>query len=136
VLIFPSEWYETFGRVAVESFAKATPAIAANIEAIAELADHGRIGFHFRPGDPEDLAAQVERALNSPSELAVMRREARRVRVQVHGRRDLPAADASRRVLRSAQESASCSAGKSPFCESPSWMAASCVTSVAVAAAV
>jgi glycosyltransferase involved in cell wall biosynthesis len=31
VLIFPSEWYETFGRVAVESFAKATPAIAANI---------------------------------------------------------------------------------------------------------
>jgi glycosyltransferase involved in cell wall biosynthesis len=77
VLIFPSEWYETFGRVAVESFAKATPAIAANIGAIAELVDHGRTGFHFRSGDPEDLAAQVERALHSASELAVMRREAR-----------------------------------------------------------
>jgi glycosyltransferase involved in cell wall biosynthesis len=77
VLIFPSEWYETFGRVAVEAFAKGTPAIAANIGAIAELVDHGRTGLHFRPGDPEDLAVQVGRALDSPAELAVMRREAR-----------------------------------------------------------
>ncbi len=77
VLVFPSEWYETFGRVAVEAFAKGTPAIAANIGAIAELVDHGRTGLHFRPGNPEDLAAQVERALNSPAELAHMRREAR-----------------------------------------------------------
>ena len=77
MLIFPSEWYETFGRVAVEAFAKGTPVIAANIGAIAELVDHGRTGLHFRPGDPEDLAAQVERALNGPTELALMRREAR-----------------------------------------------------------
>ena len=77
MLIFPSEWYETFGRVAVEAFAKGTPAIAANIGAIAEVVDHGRTGLHFRPGDPEDLASQVELALNSPAKLAVMRREAR-----------------------------------------------------------
>src|SRR5919107_3263037 len=35
VLIFPSGWYETFGRVAAEAFATATPVIAADIGAIA-----------------------------------------------------------------------------------------------------
>lgn len=76
-LVFPSEWYETFGRVAIESFAKGTPVIASNIGAIAELVDSGRVGLHFRPGDPEDLAAKVEWVLAHPSELAQMRREAR-----------------------------------------------------------
>ena len=76
-LIFPSEWYETFGRVAIEAFAKGTPVIASNIGAIAELVDSGRVGLHFRPGDPEDLAAKVEWVLSHPAELAQMRREAR-----------------------------------------------------------
>ena len=76
-LIFPSNWYETFGRVAVEAFAKGTPVIAANIGAIAELIEHGRTGLHFRPGDSEDLAAKVEWALAHPRELAQMRQEAR-----------------------------------------------------------
>lgn len=77
VLIFASEWYETFGRVAVEAFAKGTPVIAANIGAIAELVEHGRTGLHFRPGDAEDLAAKVEWVLTHPEALAQMRREAR-----------------------------------------------------------
>lgn len=76
-VIFPSEWYETFGRVAVEAFAKGTPAIAANIGASTELIEHGRTGLHFRPGDSEDLAAKVEWALVHPGELARMRQEAR-----------------------------------------------------------
>ncbi|MDJ0737520.1 MAG: glycosyltransferase [Nostocaceae cyanobacterium] len=73
LLIFPSKWYETFGRVAVEAFAKGTPVIAANIGAIAELVDHGRTGLHFHPGDPADLAAKVEWALEHPQELSEMR---------------------------------------------------------------
>lgn len=76
-LIFPSKWYETFGRVAVEAFAKGTPVIAAHIGAIAELVDHSRTGLHFCPGDSVDLAAQVEWLLAHPKELAQMRREAR-----------------------------------------------------------
>jgi glycosyltransferase involved in cell wall biosynthesis len=76
-LIFPSEWYETFGRVAVEAFAKGTPVLAADIGAIAELVEHGRTGLRFRPGDPRDLAAQVEWAANNPEALARMRSEAR-----------------------------------------------------------
>lgn len=77
VLVFPSGWYETFGRVVAEAFATATPVIAADIGAIAELVDHGRVGFRFRPGDPDDLAAQVERFLSHPEKHARMRRQAR-----------------------------------------------------------
>lgn len=77
VLIFPSKWYETFGRVAVEGFAKGTPTIAANIGAIAELVDHGRTGLHFQPGNSTDLAVKVEWILQNQKELAQMRQEAR-----------------------------------------------------------
>jgi len=76
-LVFPSEWYETFGRVAVEAFAAGTPVIAANIGAVGELVEHGRTGLHFRPGDPEDLATRVGWALSHPAELGRMREEAR-----------------------------------------------------------
>jgi glycosyltransferase involved in cell wall biosynthesis len=77
MLVFPSEWYETFGRVAAEAFATATPVIAADVGAVAELVEHGHTGLRFRPGDPEDLAAQVGRSFSRPEEHARMRREAR-----------------------------------------------------------
>jgi glycosyltransferase involved in cell wall biosynthesis len=77
LLIFPSKWYETFGRVAVEAFAKGTPAIGANIGAIAELIEPGRTGFLFRPGESDDLAAKIEWAIAHPQQLAQMRRESR-----------------------------------------------------------
>jgi len=76
-LIVPSEWYETFGRVAIEAFAKGTPVLAANIGAVSEVTEHGRTGLHFRPGDPNDLAAKVKRLLSNPAELSRMRKEAR-----------------------------------------------------------
>jgi glycosyltransferase involved in cell wall biosynthesis len=77
LLIFPSQWYETFGRVAAEAFATGTPVVAADIGAVAELVDHGRTGLKFRPGDPRDLAAQVDGLLSKPSRLRRMRVEAR-----------------------------------------------------------
>lgn len=76
-LIFPSKWYETFGRVAVEAFAKGTPVIAANIGAIAELVEDGRTGLKFQPDNSQDLATKVEWALEHPQELAQMRLSAR-----------------------------------------------------------
>lgn len=76
-LVFPSKWYETFGRVAIEAFAKGTPVIAANIGAIAELVDSGRTGLHFRPGDAADLADKVKWVLANPEKLTQMRQEAR-----------------------------------------------------------
>ena len=76
-LVFPSKWYETFGRVAIEAFSKGTPVIASKIGAIEEIIDHQRTGLHFTPGNAEDLARQIDWALSHETELAAMRQAAR-----------------------------------------------------------
>jgi glycosyltransferase involved in cell wall biosynthesis len=76
-LVFPSEWYEPFGRVAIEAFASGTPVIASATGGMAELVDDRRTGRLFRPGDAADLAGTVEWALAHPQELARMRARAR-----------------------------------------------------------
>ena len=76
-LIFPSKWYETFGRVAVEAFAKGTPVIAADIGAIAELVEDRHTGLKFQPGNSQDLASKIEWAIDHPQQLAQMRLNAR-----------------------------------------------------------
>ncbi len=76
-MVFPSECYETFGRVAVEAFAKGTPVIASNHGAPADVVDANRTGLLFKPGDPADLAHNVRSLLADPNRLAQMRREAR-----------------------------------------------------------
>jgi glycosyltransferase involved in cell wall biosynthesis len=63
--------------VAAEAFAAGTPVLAADIGAVAELVEHGRTGLKFRPGDPEDLATQVDWALSHPANLRRMRGDAR-----------------------------------------------------------
>lgn len=75
--IFPSQWYETFGRVAVEAYAKGTPVMAANHGAIAELVKPGKTGWLFQPGNADDVAHQIRQALDHPEKLADMRRTAR-----------------------------------------------------------
>ncbi|MEM1253004.1 MAG: glycosyltransferase [Cyanobacteria bacterium P01_H01_bin.21] len=76
-LIFPSKWYETFGRVAVEAFATGTPVVAAKIGAIAEIVQAGYTGCHFTPGDATDLARQVNWMLAHPEQQTLMRQNAR-----------------------------------------------------------
>jgi glycosyltransferase involved in cell wall biosynthesis len=76
-LIFPSEWYETFGRVAAESFARGTPVVAARIGAIAEIVEDGRTGIHFNPSDPQDLARRITWVHTNPANMAQMRVAAR-----------------------------------------------------------
>jgi glycosyltransferase involved in cell wall biosynthesis len=76
-LVFPSEWYETFGRVAIEAFAKGTPVVASNIGAIAELVEHQRTGLLFQPSNPTDLAAKMNWLLEHPPALQQMRLNAK-----------------------------------------------------------
>jgi len=76
-LVFPSEGYETFGRVAVEAFACGVPVIASRLGAMQEIVEDGRTGLHFTPGDADDLAAKVEWAWTHPTEMQEMGRAAR-----------------------------------------------------------
>ncbi|NNE35909.1 MAG: glycosyltransferase family 4 protein [Rhodothermales bacterium] len=59
VLIAPSECYETFGRVVIESFSLGTPVIVSDIGAIGELVEHGRTGYKFQPGNARELRQRV-----------------------------------------------------------------------------
>lgn len=78
-LIWPSEgYYETFGLVAIESFACGVPVIASRAGALAENVTDGYTGLHFTPGDTEDLSAKVNWAWNHPEEMALMGKAARR----------------------------------------------------------
>lgn len=76
-LVLPSEWYEPFGRVAVEAFARGTPVVAAAIGGLAEMIDDGRTGCLYPAGDAAALAARVRRLMAHPDELARMRSAAR-----------------------------------------------------------
>ena len=76
-LVFPSKWYETFGRVAVEAFAKGTPVIASKIGAIAELVENGKTGLLFSPGNSHNLANKVKWLVNHPAERDFMGKNAR-----------------------------------------------------------
>jgi glycosyltransferase involved in cell wall biosynthesis len=76
-VIFPSEWYETFGRVAAEAYSRGTPVIAARIGAVAEIVEDGRTGYQFKPGDARELADAMERACSDPARLKEMRVAAR-----------------------------------------------------------
>ncbi len=75
--IVPSECYETFGRVSMESFAVGTPVVASEIGAVAELVDHERTGLLFQPGYADDLARQVRWMLAHPGQYTRMRKAAR-----------------------------------------------------------
>ena len=77
VLVFPSEWYEPFGRVAIESFAKSTPVIASRLAGMPEIVQDMQTGLLFNPGNPEDLAAKLEWAIDHPAQINAMRARAR-----------------------------------------------------------
>lgn len=76
-LVFPSVWYEGFPMVIAEAYAAGLPVIASDLGSMSTLVEHGRTGLHFRPGDAEDLARKIEWALEHPSQLAMMSKEAR-----------------------------------------------------------
>ncbi|HZU31135.1 MAG TPA: glycosyltransferase [Candidatus Angelobacter sp.] len=77
-LIFPSEWYEGMPRTVIESFAAGTPVVASNIGATATMVMPGETGFHFPPGDTNELRSLVERCSRNLDLLRALRGNARR----------------------------------------------------------
>ena len=77
LLVFPSDCYETFGRVVIEAFARGTPVVASDHGAAAELVESGTTGLHFRAGDAPALAAAVRHAHSLPALRDAFRQRAR-----------------------------------------------------------
>jgi len=76
-LVFPSEWFETFGLVAVEAFAKGKPVVASRLGAMAEIIEDHHTGLHFEPGDVQDLAEKVRWAADHADDMQAFGRNAR-----------------------------------------------------------
>jgi len=56
-LVFPSEWFETFGKTVVEAFSQGTPVLAADLGCVRELVEDGVTGYRFLPGNVDALVA-------------------------------------------------------------------------------
>jgi glycosyltransferase involved in cell wall biosynthesis len=57
MVIFPSRWFEAFGRVVAKSFAMGTPVIASRLGYMPAMIDHQSSGLLF---DSLSLASQVQ----------------------------------------------------------------------------
>jgi glycosyltransferase involved in cell wall biosynthesis len=57
-VVFPSMWYETFGMIVIEAFAKAVPVITSDLGNMKLLVNDGFNGRTFEPGSSADLKAK------------------------------------------------------------------------------
>ena len=60
-----------------EAYSTGTPVVAANLGAMAELVDPGKTGLLFEAGNPQHLAAQVDRLTSDVDGCRGMRQAAR-----------------------------------------------------------
>jgi lipopolysaccharide heptosyltransferase II len=82
LVVVPSTYPESFGRVVVEAQAVGRPVVASRAGALAELVDDGRSGLLVPPNDPEALAQALTRFITD---------EALRARCVEVGRQDVEA---------------------------------------------
>jgi len=76
-LVVPSRWPEPFGMVGVEAMARGRPVVAFDAGGISSWLSHGDTGLLARPGDIQDLARQLHKALTNDVEVVRMGRNAR-----------------------------------------------------------
>jgi glycosyltransferase involved in cell wall biosynthesis len=76
-LIFPSEWYEPFGRTIVEAYCKGTPVIAALTPPMKAMIDDGVTGLLYNPAERKGLASSVSILMADSERLKLMRVQAR-----------------------------------------------------------
>lgn len=65
--IVPSEWYDNFPNVILESFAFSKPVIASRIGSLLETVEHGVTGLTFTPGDPDALTRAATEIAENPA---------------------------------------------------------------------
>ncbi len=76
-LVFPSQWYEGLPRTILESFAVGTPVIASALGSMTSLIQPGKTGWHFQPGNTENLADVTRYLLQNLHLLAAARKTTR-----------------------------------------------------------
>lgn len=65
--IVPSNLFEIFGMINIESFANGKPVIASNIGGIPEIVEHNVNGLLFEPGNVEQLKECILKYWNNPN---------------------------------------------------------------------
>ncbi|HXH09769.1 MAG TPA: glycosyltransferase family 4 protein [Alphaproteobacteria bacterium] len=76
--VVPSECYETFPLIVLESAAVGTPIVASRIGSLATLVADGETGLLFTPGDSADLRSKLEYVIANPEGAIRMGQHARR----------------------------------------------------------
>lgn len=75
--VIPSEWYETFGLTAIESYAYGKPVIGAAIGGITEVIEDGHTGFLFTSGNVAELRERLLWMRDHETEVETMGKRAR-----------------------------------------------------------
>lgn len=77
-LVLPSEgYYETFGLVIIEAYARGVPVVASNIGVLPELVSDRQTGLLFEPGKANDLVEKTSWMWNHPIEARAMGKNSR-----------------------------------------------------------
>jgi glycosyltransferase involved in cell wall biosynthesis len=77
-LLFPSEWYETFGMTIIEAYAHGVPVVASRMGVMPEIVKENVTGLLFEPRDPQSLAEVVQNLWHQTALIQQLGRNARR----------------------------------------------------------
>lgn len=76
-VIVPSEWYDNYPSVIMESFALGKPVIGAEIGGIPEMVRNYKTGLTFKAGDVDDLHSKIRILLENRDLAVILGKEAR-----------------------------------------------------------
>ncbi|MEK7790550.1 MAG: GT4 family glycosyltransferase PelF, partial [Deltaproteobacteria bacterium] len=77
LLVFPSTYPESFGRVVIEAQAAGVPVVASRLGGAQEIIEEGITGHLFQAGHPFELAAAIQRVFSNREETIRMTFRAR-----------------------------------------------------------
>lgn len=81
-MVFPSNWYENFPYVLLESLSLGIPVVASRIGGIPEIIREGENGVLFQPGNVEELKEKILSLVGDRERLLSMRTKAREIAEQ------------------------------------------------------
>jgi len=76
-LVFPSEWFETFGLVLLEAIACGTPVATSDVGTPHDILGDGPHVEYFERGNPASIAAAIQRLIGDSDSTGARRKSAR-----------------------------------------------------------